>query len=242
MLREIFSKIENILLENLLKSFLILYIVSMLSVGVLWILTKSDSGIRMFGNIDGGEAGVVGEGGIEQEKDKIQVAISGAVKNPGVYELTSEQRLIHLINLAGGFISDASEEWITKNVNLSSKLEDTQKIYIPFKWDTESTKLKNRETDLYALVKPIASTSAVESVDARVSGSGSQTGSGQADAGTSVDVNTASQEDVDSLPGIGPVYAARIIENRPYDDLEGFEETSGLPSNVIENIKNLISF
>ncbi len=53
-----------------------------------------------------------------------------------------------------------------------------------------------------------------------------------------VDINKAEAEDLERLDGIGPVYAQRIIENRPFCDLYELLEVSGIGEVTIENIKN----
>jgi competence protein ComEA len=57
-----------------------------------------------------------------------------------------------------------------------------------------------------------------------------------------VNVNTASSSELDTLPGIGPANAEKIISNRPYKDFAEFESKSGLYKSTLENIKDLIIF
>lgn len=66
----------------------------------------------------------------QPEKLQIQVAISGAVKNPGLYKLDSGARVNDLIASAGGFTDVADQNWIDKNLNLALVLTDAQKIYV----------------------------------------------------------------------------------------------------------------
>ncbi|HNU76323.1 MAG TPA: helix-hairpin-helix domain-containing protein, partial [bacterium] len=57
-----------------------------------------------------------------------------------------------------------------------------------------------------------------------------------------INVNKATSSELDTLPGIGPAYAEKIISNRPYKDIAEFESKSGLYKSTIENIKELITF
>jgi competence protein ComEA len=59
--------------------------------------------------------------------------ISGAVLNPGVYEIFEHTRIIDVINAAGGYTDDADSNFISSEINLSKKLEDGEKIFIKFK-------------------------------------------------------------------------------------------------------------
>ncbi len=65
--------------------------------------------------------------------NQIKVDISGAVNNPGVHDVSAESRVEDAIKSAGGFSASASAEFVNKTLNLSAKVSDGQKIYIPFK-------------------------------------------------------------------------------------------------------------
>lgn len=65
------------------------------------------------------------------DSDFIVVDISGAVKNPGVYQLAPNSRIIDVIEKAGGFTETADLKSIEKNINKAQKISDGQKIYIP---------------------------------------------------------------------------------------------------------------
>lgn len=73
---------------------------------------------------------------IDSESNFIKVDISGAVKSPGVYSLTSSDRVEDLVKAAGGFESSASAEYVSKQLNLSQKISDGQKVYIPFEGES----------------------------------------------------------------------------------------------------------
>lgn len=69
---------------------------------------------------------------VNEQSKMIKVDISGAVRIPGVYSLTSTDRIEDLVKAAGGFESSASAEYVSKQLNLSQKISDGQKVYIPF--------------------------------------------------------------------------------------------------------------
>lgn len=62
---------------------------------------------------------------------KIMIDVSGAVIDPGVYEMDSDDRIVDALAEAGGMSEDADRDFVSKNINLSSKLSDGLKIYIP---------------------------------------------------------------------------------------------------------------
>lgn len=72
-----------------------------------------------------------------QPKSEIKVNISGAIQNPGVYSLNSTDRVEDVIKMSGGFSEDVNQEYISKVLNLSQKISDGMKIYIPFDGESQ---------------------------------------------------------------------------------------------------------
>jgi len=56
-----------------------------------------------------------------------------------------------------------------------------------------------------------------------------------------MNINTVSLQTLDSLPGIGPVYAQNIIEHRPYSDVQELVSKGAIKQSLYDKIKNLIS-
>lgn len=63
----------------------------------------------------------------------VKVDISGAVLNPGVYDMSPEDRIEDVIKKAGGLRQEVNQEYVSKYLNLAQKVVDGSKIYIPFK-------------------------------------------------------------------------------------------------------------
>lgn len=145
------------------------------------------------------------------EKKELIVEVSGAVENPGVYKLKSGDRVEDALIAAGGISAGADRVWMEKMVNRAAKITDGQKIYI-ISTDEQSDVLsaKNSEGDQ--------------------SGSSNITASGE----RSVNINSASQKELEELWGIGPVTAQNIIEQRPYSNVEELLQKKILKSNVYE--------
>jgi competence protein ComEA len=173
--------------------------------------------------------------GSEVSDGSIVVDLSGAVSKPGVYKLNVGSRVGDLLDVGGGVLGDVSKTWISKSLNLSKKLDDSTKVYIPFEWEITSQGTNE-------VVKTVASSTSSSS------GSSSQSSSEEDTSNTGIgddgktNVNTASSSDLDKLTGIGPAYAEKIITGRPYADMADFESRSGLWASTISGIKNLITF
>lgn len=60
-------------------------------------------------------------------------------------------------------------------------------------------------------------------------------------AGQHVNINTATKEELDALPGIGPVKAQAIIDNRPYNTPEDIMKVKGIKQKTFDKIKDIIT-
>lgn len=144
---------------------------------------------------------------------KIQVDIEGAVLKPGVYTLAEGSRILDALVLAGGLSEKADRDYITKNLNKAAKLVDGSKIFIPASGETSG------------------SNSSLPVQAGKVAGITSGT----------VNINSASQSDLEALPGVGPVTAGKIISGRPYQSIDELKTKKILGSALFEKLKDLIT-
>lgn len=144
----------------------------------------------------------------------ILVDVSGEVKNPGVYTLPASARVQDALRAAGGLSSDADYTFVAKTVNLASAIRDGMKIYIP------------REGEVSTTVGVV---------------SDSSTGVGLEAASGLVNINSASQSDLEGLSGIGPVTAGKIIAGRPYGSIDDLVNKKVVGQSVFSKIKDQIS-
>lgn len=158
------------------------------------------------------------------ENAKIVVYITGAIKNPGVYELEEEKRIADLIKEAGG----VTEEADTNSINMAYKLEDEMKVYVPTKTeetvDIEETTETHISTENNNQEKQVINTNSSKN--------------------QKININTASQTELETLPGIGPSTALKIIEYRKesgkFRNIEDIKNVKGIGTNKYEKIKELI--
>lgn len=73
------------------------------------------------------------------------VDIEGAVEKPGVYEMPQNARVNDLLIISGGLLEEADKEWVEKHINLSAKLTDSFKLYIPKEGEVIISSLSNQE-------------------------------------------------------------------------------------------------
>jgi competence protein ComEA len=160
-----------------------------------------------------------------QKEKEIVVEISGAVIAPGVYKLAGDSRVEDLLIAAGGITPDADRDWMEKVLNRAAKLVDTQKIYIPTINETK------QDPNYQPNVLSAKNTGDYQTGSSDFSAQGSGV----------VNINTASQNQLESLPGIGPVYAQNIIEHRPYSTVEELVSKGAIGKTLLEKIKNDLS-
>lgn len=145
----------------------------------------------------------------------ITVHVAGQVQKPDVYTLPPHSRIKDALQQAGGAKADADLD----GINLAEPLSDGQKIYVPHKGETR--------------VAPA-------SAEPR-GGSGGSRAPTKAAPRFPLDINRASAEELEALPGIGPVLAARIVEYRQlhgrFQSVDELIEVRGIGPKRLEQIR-----
>lgn len=154
----------------------------------------------------------------------IVIYLAGAIDSPGVYEVNRYIRLYEVIELAGGLTSEARAD----RINMVYQLTEDMSIYIPYVSDE-------------ALVGEDGFLSANGDTGIIISdGQDNDAGSERA----LVNINTASIDELDSLPGIGPAMAERIIDYRTtngnFNSIEDIMNVSGIGETKFNEISSLI--
>ncbi len=157
-------------------------------------------------------------------EETIVVHITGEVKKEGVIYLKKGARIVDAIKEAGGETKEAD----LSQVNLAYELQDGQKIYIPN---------KNEKISQYIIGKN------GETMNDNSANTGNESTSYNKEE-AKVNINTASQAELDSLPGIGPALAQRIIdfrvENGNFNSIEDIQNVKGIGDSKYEDIKDKI--
>ena len=158
-----------------------------------------------------------------QHDDKIRVYVCGQVKKPSVMTISAESTAYDAVQLAGGMTAQAD----ANRINLAAKLSDGQQLYVPAKGEATSSMIAED-----SVTAPSAQTS--RSTKSSASGS------------SMVNVNTASLSDLDSLPGVGPVIAQRIIDyrsqNGQFSSPEELLDVKGIGPKKLADMKPYLQF
>jgi len=145
----------------------------------------------------------------------LYVHVLGAVARPGLYELRAGTRVIDAIGAAGGFSDDADHG----GVNLARLLSDGEQLVVP-----------------KAGQAPTADSAAAPS---------GQSGAAGGASGTKVNLNTATEADLETLPRIGPAMASRIVQwrkdNGRFTTVDDLMNITGIGDKTFEALKDLVT-
>ena len=174
-----------------------------------------------------------------KENKPLYVEVKGAVLNPGVFAVSDENIINDVIAMAGGFTDNA----YTANINLSKRVTDELVIYVY----TDSEYQKNNSND-NSSKKEDNSYTIDEYIDSSVSiitSSSSDNVSNSSESGSLININTASSEQLTTLPGIGDAKANNIIAYRTevgyFKTIEELKNVNGIGDATFEQLKSLIT-
>ena len=172
----------------------------------------------------------------KENKNKIVVHVSGAVNKEGIVELEENSRVSDAINKAEGLKENAD----TKKINLAYKLEDGMKIYIP----TIEESMNQNEQNQNESQSLMDQTSQYITSSSEIIQDGQTNGTSETKTNEKININTATQTELETLPGIGPSTSLKIVnyrkENGKFKTIEDIKEVSGIGEVKYENIKDLI--
>jgi competence protein ComEA len=160
-------------------------------------------------------------------EQSITVHVAGAVAHLGVYKLKDGSRINDAINAAGGGVpmSDINA------LNLAEKVGDGQKIYVPKRGE---------------IPPPGTASNGVSGTGSAITAgagatSSSSIGIGAQLEGSKIDLNTATLEQLDTLPGVGQVTAQRILEYRTqhgsFKSVDELKEVDGIGPKKFDQLK-----
>ena len=201
---------------------------------------------------------------IEEKKEEnkeittVRVDVKGRVKKEGVYELSSDSRVIDAINKAGGLKENANTDYI----NLSKKLVDEMIIIIYS--DDEISKFKEEEKQIIYIEykcecpdnindscitkEDVVNTNGVDEVkkeeDNNKKEEIKEEKNNEEKNDTLISINKGTKEELMTLPGIGESKANNIIKYREehgnFENLEDIKNVSGIGESAYSKIKDLI--
>lgn len=205
------------------------YLLEIILLTVALTITITALAIYTKNNQENTDQGITANNQLEQTlSEKIFVDVSGAVKKPDLYQVMFGARLKDVIDKAGGLSDEADTVFFNRNFNLARIITDQEKIYVPSTWEINNGVFAQNQRTLDYSSPAIVSTN-----------TGIDTGSSETPS--QININSATVEELDQLPGIGQVTANKIIKNRPYSTIEELLTKKVVNKSVYEKIKGLIS-
>lgn len=144
------------------------------------------------------------------------VDVAGAVAQPGVYRLAPGSRIADALAAAGGFAPRVDAARVAAELNLAALVHDGDRIVVPARGDGGESP----------------------------AGGGTAGGGGAAATPGLIDLNHATAEQLDTLPGIGPVTAAKIVASRqdgPFRTVDELRSRGLVGEKTFDKLKSLVT-
>ena len=170
------------------------------------------------------------------------VEVSGAVLYPDVYLVAPGTHMKEVVDMAGGLTDMADRLYVGRNYNLARLVGDQEKIYIPYMWDIQNGTFYEQNRVLEYL-QPLYQTPSTDSTSSLQASSGqalTKEGGGSQASSLQISINEASPQELDTLPGVGPVTAQKIVDSRPYSSIDELLSRKVVNQSAFESLKELI--
>lgn len=168
-------------------------------------------------------AAVLSPSSAPTKNQSVQVHVAGRVRHPGVYTVPVDARVADAVEAAGGMASGAHPG----RLNLAAPVCDGCQIWIPARGD--------------GTVAPPGQTGSVAATQKTGPSDTGGAAGGSSAAGAPINLNTASQGELESIDGVGPVMAGRIVawrqEHGRFTSVDQLREISGVGPKTFEKIR-----
>lgn len=145
------------------------------------------------------------------------VGVVGMVVKPGLYELPAGSRVMDALQMAGGLSQSARNDPRLLSLNIARRLEDGETIAVGGE-TVNALRSENGESGVVS------------------------DGENNDKHAKKISINTATQSELESLPGIGPQYAKKMIERRPFISPQDMLERTEIPDGVLSKLVPLIDY
>ena len=163
----------------------------------------------------------------------VRIHVAGAVVRPGVYTVSSSARVVDAVTAAGGATSNADLE----RINLAQKIVDTEQVFVPFR--------SSRTTKVTVAPRLRPSRTTVPASVPAVPGAVPIIGAPVTTLSPLINLNSATSDQLDTLPGVGPSTAKAIISYRsrkgPFGKVEDLLNVPGIGPAKVGAIRDQVT-
>jgi len=163
----------------------------------------------------------------------VRIHVAGAVVRPGVYTVSSSARVVDAVTAAGGATSNADLE----RINLAQKIVDTEQVFVPFR--------SSRTTKVTVSPRLRPSRTTVPTSVPAVPGAVPIIGAPITTLSPLINLNSATSDQLDTLPGVGPSTAKAIISYRtrkgPFGKVEDLLNVPGIGPAKVGAIRDQVT-
>ncbi len=216
------------------RFYLIIYVLAVMTVGVSLTACQKEEGFTLTDEKSDGEGSLLADEESDAEAQdqafrqteatELYVFVCGQVANPGVYCLPDGSRICDAVDMAGGCLESADIDV----VNQAERLTDGAKVYIP---------AMGEELD--------SDMTGISGIGTASEGSDLSAGTSSAANAGKLNLNTATREELLTLPGIGETKADAILEYRDshgsFTSIEEIMNIAGIKEGVFSNIEEYIT-
>lgn len=184
-------------------------IIIIISIIVYKLITKEEYIESSFETTMNQESLEISNKTIKDDINKIVIYVTGAVNKEGIYEVDENSRIADAIEIAGGLTENAN----IKNINLAYTIEDGMKIHIPT--INENQNLEQDDTENCITREDSSSADLNKNSSAK-----------------KININTATQSELEKIPGVGSATAIKIMEyrkeNGKFKSIEDIKNVNGI--------------
>ena len=163
----------------------------------------------------------------------VRIHVAGAVVRPGVYKVLSSSRVVDAVTAAGGATSNADLE----RINLAQTIIDTEQVFVPFR--------SSRTTKVTVAPRLRPSRTTVPASVPAVPGAVPIIGAPVTTLSPLINLNSATSDQLDTLPGVGPSTAKAIISYRtrkgPFGKVEDLLNVPGIGPAKVGAIRDQVT-
>ena len=167
---------------------------------------------------------------------EVHAAVGGAVLSPGTYVLHGDARLSDLITAAGGYTDRAERTAL----NPAARVSDGMEYIIPVQTARSASSPTHAVPTTVGTASIAGGTASPSVAASRRAGK-----AGTAPVAGRVNINTATKEELEALPAIGPAIAQRIIDDRtangPYKQIEDLARVRGISAHTVDQLRERIT-